>query len=143
MRIGPPAVAHVVGGLSSPAPFGMDATPAGMLKEGGFYGLSTDFGDPHDYLYNMNHSKSLRNHAGITDPQLDQMIDRESVTLEDGERQKAVQEIQRYLAEKMYYQPAAVGPAFIGVQDWVKNYQRNNAYSTGTERRAKLWIDRA
>jgi len=110
--------------------------------EGAFYGLETDFGDPHNYLYNMIHSKSPRNHAGVNDPQLDAMIDKESATLDDTERQKQVREIQKYLAEKQYYQPGAIGPAYIGVQDWIKNYQRNNAYSTGTESRAKLWIDR-
>jgi peptide/nickel transport system substrate-binding protein len=110
--------------------------------EGAFYGLETDFGDPHDYLYNMTHSTSLRNHAGISDPMLDAMIDKEGATLDDNERQKLVKEIQRYRAEKFYYQTTAVGPAYIAVQDWVKNYQRNNAYSAGAENRAKLWIDR-
>jgi peptide/nickel transport system substrate-binding protein len=110
--------------------------------EGAFYGLQTDFGDPHDYLHNMNHSKSLRNHAGISDPMLDAMIDKEALTLDTPERIKAVKEIQRYLGDKQYYQPGAIGPAYIGVQEWIKNYQRNNAYSTGTESRTKLWIDR-
>ncbi len=110
--------------------------------EGSFYGLMSDFGDPHDYLFNMHHSKSLRNNAGINDPQLDAMIDKEERTLDVGERQKAVKEIQKYLAEKVYYATSAVGPAYIGVQEWIKNYQRNNAYGAGAENRAKLWIDR-
>jgi hypothetical protein len=42
----------------------------------------------------------------------------------------------------VYYGTTAVGPAYIGVQAWVKNYQRNNAYGTGAESRAKLWLDR-
>jgi peptide/nickel transport system substrate-binding protein len=110
--------------------------------EGVFYGLQSDFGDPHDYLFNMNHSKSLRNNGGINDPQLDAMIDKEERTLDVAERQKQVKDIQKYLADKVYYATTAVGPAFIAVQEWVKNYQRNNAYGTGAESRAKLWIDR-
>lgn len=110
--------------------------------EGAFYGLSTSFSDPHDYLSNMNSSTSLRNHAGISDPQLDAMLQKEERTLDEAERKKQVKDIQRYLAEKVYYGTTAVGPAFIGVQEWIKNYQRNNAYGTGTESRTKLWIDR-
>jgi peptide/nickel transport system substrate-binding protein len=110
--------------------------------EGMFYGLSTSFGDPHDYLYNMYHSKSTRNHAGVSDPHLDAMVDKEEAALDQNERIKLVKEIQRYLAERLYYAPSAVGPAYIGVQDWIKNFHRNAAYGTGVENRAKLWIDR-
>ncbi len=110
--------------------------------EGVFYGLQTDFNDPHDYLYNMNHSKSARNHAGVNDAQLDAMIDKEERTLDENERIKLVKDIQRYLGEKLYYAPSATGPAFIGVREWLKNFQRNNSYGTGAENRPKLWIDR-
>ncbi|MGH2587386.1 MAG: ABC transporter substrate-binding protein [Dehalococcoidia bacterium] len=144
---------------------------AGMLKEGGFntqivtqdylreyitpgtgtffgnfenvfYGLQTAFGDPHDYLYNMHHTRSARNHGGVSDPQLDAMLDKEEATLDDQQRITLVKEIQRYIADKVYYGMTAVGPAFIGVQEWIKNYQRNNGYGAGVESRAKLWIDR-
>jgi ABC-type transport system substrate-binding protein len=110
--------------------------------EGMFYGLQTAFGDPHDYLWNMHHSRSARNHGGVNDPQLDALLDKEEATLDDTERIKLVKEIQKYCADKVYYGTTAVGPAFIGVQEWIKNYQRNNGYGTGAESRPKLWIDR-
>jgi peptide/nickel transport system substrate-binding protein len=111
--------------------------------EGVFYGLSTSFSDPHDYLFNMYHSKSTRNHAGVSDPQLDALIDKEEATLSDDERVKLVKEIQRYLGDKVYYSPGAVGPAVIAAQEWIKNYQPSNGgYGIGTETQAKLWIDR-
>ncbi len=110
--------------------------------EGVFYGLSTEFGDPHDYLYNMNHSKSTRNHAGVNDPELDAMIDKEGAMMNEEERVKAVKDIQRYMATKMYYSPGAIGPDFLGVREWVKNYQRNNSFGAGSESRMKLWLDR-
>jgi ABC-type transport system substrate-binding protein len=90
----------------------------------------------------MHHTRSARNHGGVSDPQLDAMIDKEEAALDDNERIKLVKEIQRYCADKVYYGTTAVGPAFIGVQEWIKNYQRNNGYGTGVENRAKLWIDR-
>jgi hypothetical protein len=70
------------------------------------------------------------------------MIDKEVVLLNDNDRIAAVKDIQKYLAEKIYYSSSPVGPDFIASQEWVKNYQRNNGYGTGVESRAKLWIDK-
>jgi peptide/nickel transport system substrate-binding protein len=145
---------------------------AGMLKEGGFdaqvvtqdyqreyiaptgtffggnfesvfYGLQTGFSDPHDYLFNMYHTRGARNHSGVRDAQLDAMIDQEGATLDDQERIRLVQEIQRYMADKVYYATTAVGTAYTGVQPWVKNYLPvNGGYGIGAETWAKLWIER-
>ena len=60
--------------------------------DGIFYGLQTPFTDPHDYLFNMNHPSSARNHAGIDDPRLTQMIDDEEKTIDEAARVKKVQE---------------------------------------------------
>jgi len=144
---------------------------AGMLKEGGFnvqivtqdylrefitpgtgsvwgnfegmlYSLQASFSDPHDYLYSMHHTKSTRNHGGVNDPQLEAMLDKEETTLDDNERVPLVHEIQRYLADKVYYGTTSVGPTFNGIQEWVRNYQRTNANGAGTETYAKVWLER-
>ena len=39
--------------------------------------------NPHDYLFNMNHPASARNHAGVDDPRLTAMIDDEEKTLDE------------------------------------------------------------
>jgi peptide/nickel transport system substrate-binding protein len=112
--------------------------------EGVFYGLQTGFLDPHDYVFNMMHSRSTRNHAGINDPQLDAMIDKEAATIDENERIKLYKEIERYAADKVYYGSAAIGVAYQGVQDWVKNFCWNlGAYGYGTETYGKVWIDRS
>jgi hypothetical protein len=36
-----------------------------------------------------------------------------------------------------------VGPAFTGVQPWVKGYRYSATYGAGTESTAELWVDRA
>src|SRR4051794_12159737 len=39
------------------------------------YGLETPFTEPHDFLFNMYHPSGARNHAGVNDPKLTEMID--------------------------------------------------------------------
>ena len=107
------------------------------------YGRQSPFSDPHDYLFNMFHTKSTRNHSGVNDPQLDALIDKEGTTIDQNERVKLVKEIQRYVADTAYYAPSATGVGYIGVQEWLKGYQpSNNSYGGGAETFAKLGIDR-
>jgi ABC-type transport system substrate-binding protein len=111
--------------------------------EGVFYGLQTGFLDPHDYVFNMMHSKSTRNHAGVNDPQLDAMIDKEAAAVNDDDRIKLYKDIERYAADQVFYGSSAIGVAYQGVQEWVKNFCWNlGAYGYGTETYGKLWIDR-
>lgn len=111
--------------------------------DGVFFGLQSGFTDPHDYIYNMMHSKSARNHGGINDPQLDALIDKEAATVNDDDRVKAYKEVERYAADNVFYGGSAIGVAYQGVQDFVKNFCWNlGAYGYGTETYGKLWIDR-
>jgi peptide/nickel transport system substrate-binding protein len=110
--------------------------------EGVFYGLQTPFSDPHDYLYNMNHPASARNHSGIDDPKLTAMIDDEEKTLDEPARVKKVQEIQKYWMDQMYYIPVAVGYDYSFRQPWVKNLGYSGSYGWGTERLIEAWIDK-
>jgi ABC-type transport system substrate-binding protein len=110
--------------------------------EGMFFGLQTPFPDPHDYLFNMLHSQSRRNHAGVNDAQLDELIDREGGTVNQDERLKLVKEIQRYANEKMYYAPGFIGPGFVALQPWVKGYKYSANYGSGTETGLDVWLDR-
>jgi peptide/nickel transport system substrate-binding protein len=110
--------------------------------EGVFYARQTPFTDPHDYLFATMHSASTRNHAGIKDPQLDKMIEDEEQTLDENERVKKVQDIQRYVMDKMYYIPTGVGFAYTVLQPWMQNYQHSATYGFGTESYVHLWVNR-
>ena len=110
--------------------------------EGVFYGLQTPFTDPHDYLFNMNHPSSARNHAGIDDPRLTAMIDDEEKTIDDAERLKKVHDIQRYFMDQMYYIPVAVGHAYIFQQPWVKRLYYSGTYGIAAESLIDSWIDK-
>jgi len=111
--------------------------------EGVFFGLQTPFTDPHDYLFNMNHPNSARNHAGIDDPRLTAMIDDEEKTLNEPERLKKVHEIQRYWMDQMYYVPMAVGYAYSFRQPWMKRYYYSGTYGTASEALEDAWIDKS
>jgi peptide/nickel transport system substrate-binding protein len=111
--------------------------------EGVFYGLQTPFSDPHDYLFNMNHPGSARNHAGIDDPRLTALIDDEEKTLNEAERVKKVHEIQRYWIEQMYYIPLAVGFDYSFRQPWVKRLYYSGSYGSAAEALIDAWIDKS
>jgi ABC-type transport system substrate-binding protein len=147
--------AEATAGMLNQAGFSAQMVPQDYLREyiaagqtffgnyeGAFYGLQTPFTDPHDYLFSMLHSGSFRNHAGIDDARLEQLIEEEERTLNEAERVKKVHDIQRYAMERMYYVPVAVGDAHIAVQPWLKNHQYSATYGAGTENFATIWLDR-
>lgn len=110
--------------------------------EGVAFMLQSGFNDPHDYLFNPLHSASQRNHAGISDPQLDALIDKEQVTIVPDERMKLVHSIQRYTMDKMYYQPTMYGPAYVFQQPWVRDYHARRGYGAGAETWQDMWLNK-
>ena len=106
------------------------------------YGLETPFTEPHDFLFNMYHPKGTRNRAGVDDPKLTEMIERQVRTLDRAERKKQIFEIQRYLGEQMYYPPGAVGFRSMGYQPYVRDAFPRSDYGLGAEVIPKLWLDR-
>ncbi len=90
----------------------------------------------------MNHPSSARNHAGISDERLTQMIDDEEKTLVEADRVKKVHDIQRYWLEQMYYVPTIVGNAYSFRQPWMKNYTYSATYGTAAEALLDAWINK-
>ncbi len=110
--------------------------------EGVFYGLETPFQEPHDYFFTMYHSRSRRNHSGVSDPDLDRMIDEQARSMVVAERLRRAHDLQRYLMERLYYVPLAVGDAFTALQSRVRGYHHSATYGAGAECFAQLWLDR-
>ena len=73
------------------------------------WGLETPFQEPHEYLFNMYHPKGVRNHAGVNDPKLTDMVEKQAATLDKGQRKNIIFDIQRYLGEQQYYVIGPVG----------------------------------
>jgi len=106
------------------------------------FGLETPFTEPHDFLFNMYHPKGTRNHAGVNDPKLTEMIDKQARTVDKEDRKKQIFDIQRYLGEMMYYPPNASYYRTAGVAANIRDVYPRSDYGIGAEIVPKLWIDK-
>ena len=69
------------------------------------FGVETPFTEPHDFLFSMYHPQGTRNHANVNDPKLTAMIEHQAKELDHAKRKSLIFDIQRYLADQMYYPP--------------------------------------
>jgi ABC-type transport system substrate-binding protein len=106
------------------------------------FGLETPFTEPHDFLFNMYHPNGTRNHAGVNDPKLTAMIEQQARTLDRAQRKSQIFDIQRYLADQMYYPPGIASYATGGTAPWVRDLFSRADYGFGAEIVPKLWIDK-
>jgi ABC-type transport system substrate-binding protein len=104
------------------------------------YGLETPFTEPHDYLFNMYHPKGVRNHAGVNDDKLTGMIESQMRELDRAKRKQIIFDIQRYLADQMYYAVGSIGYRTAGYTPRVHDLFPRSDYGFGAEIVPKLWI---
>jgi peptide/nickel transport system substrate-binding protein len=83
-----------------------------------------------------------KNLPQVSDPTLDEMIAKMLSTLDDGARLNALQDLQRYVADKIYVIPTPSKYVYTLVQPWVANYMYAGANPNGAGTAAKLWLDR-
>jgi peptide/nickel transport system substrate-binding protein len=106
------------------------------------YGLETPFTEPHDFLFSMYHPKGTRNHAGVNDAKLTAMIEQQARTLDRAARKRQIYDIQRYLAEQMYYPPGSTGITTSGLAPYVRDFYPPSDYGRGAEVYPKVWLER-
>ncbi|MBO0883835.1 MAG: ABC transporter substrate-binding protein, partial [Mycobacterium sp.] len=104
------------------------------------FGLETPFTEPHDYLFNMFHPQGTRNHAGVNDDKLTAMIEEQQHTLDRMQRKQKIAEIQRYVADQMYYVPGVVGNSTYGYTPQIHDMFPVSDFGLGAEVVPKLWI---
>ena len=85
---------------------------------------------------------SSKNLPQVSDPTLDDMLAKALVILDDNARLKALQDVQRYAASKLYIIPLPSEFIHILVQPWVHNYNYAGNATNGTGTMSKLWIKR-
>jgi len=98
------------------------------------------YSEADEYLYSYFHSKSTSNGEHLSDPALDSMIDKERTLVDRNERLKAVQDIQKYIADKMYVVPSVGSYEFELVAPRVQNFQYTQSLGVMTESWSKLWL---
>jgi ABC-type transport system substrate-binding protein len=119
------------------------STFAGKFQGGNrlVFGLETPFTEPHDFLFNEYHPKGTRNRADIDDPKLTAMIEQQMKTLDRADRKKQLFDIQRYLAEQMYYPPHAASMRTAALQPNVRDFFPRSDFGLGGEVVPKVWMD--
>ncbi len=98
------------------------------------------YSEADEWLFSYFDSKSTSNQEHLNDPAYDAMVDRERTLVNDDERLKAVIDIQKYLADKMYVTSTVGAYEWAVVQPRVQNYQYSNSLGKNTETYAKAWI---
>jgi peptide/nickel transport system substrate-binding protein len=100
--------------------------------------------DGYEIIFNHMDSRSTSNAEHLKDPMLDGMLDKSLTIVNEGDRLKALLDIQRYLADKMYVVPTVGTYQYVMVAPRVQNYQYTNPrLGAGTETWAKLWVNGA
>ena len=104
------------------------------------WGPSSIFTEVDGYLYNFFHTGQPNNRSHVSDTQLDVMLDAQRRYTARSSRKKVIDDIQRYLAERMYY---VYTPYPKNVSSWaprVKNYGPKNSFDRGAQLEV-VWLD--
>ncbi|MHB8576103.1 MAG: ABC transporter substrate-binding protein [Dehalococcoidia bacterium] len=105
------------------------------------YALETPFFDPDDYLTGMLTRGGNRNHDLVDDPDLEAMVIKQQMELDENKRLQLVYDIQRAHAEKMYYPPVVFARSYTLTQPWVQNFFVADDYNYGTESYACMSVN--
>ncbi len=96
--------------------------------------------DADETIFNHMDSRSTSNAERLKDPTLDGMIDQERTKTNEDDRLKAILDIERYMADKMYTVPSVGRDQWVLVNPRVQNYSPSTSLSLVTETYAKLWV---
>lgn len=85
-------------------------------------------------------STSIRNKTQVHDPQLDSLLQKMATTLDDGARLQAADDVQRYIAEKVYIIPIPSPLLPTAIQSWVQDYEYSGGEGAVTS--SRFWINK-
>ncbi len=111
--------------------------------EGLTFGPQSAFTEVDEFLFNMMHSKSGRNHSTVSDPEMDKLIDAQRKEPTEEGRLKIVRDITKRNAEKMYYVTTVIDNRTQLLQPDVQGYKVGSVYGPGTETFDSLWLKKA
>ena len=105
------------------------------------WGPSSLFTEVDGYLYNFFRSGQPNNRSHVADTQLDVMLDAQRRYVARSSRKKAVDDIQRYVADQVYYVFTPYPKNVSSWTPWVKNYQPKNSFDRGAQLEV-VWIEK-
>ncbi len=105
------------------------------------WGPSSIFTEADGYLYNSYRTGQPNNRSHVSDTQLDVMLDAQRRYVAKSSRKKILDDIQRYVADQVYYVFTPYPKNVSSWTPWVKNYQPKNSFDRGAQLEV-VWIDR-
>jgi peptide/nickel transport system substrate-binding protein len=104
------------------------------------WGPSSVFTEVDGYLYNFYYTNQPNNRSHVSDTKLDVMLDAQRRYTARSSRKKVIDEIQRYVAERVYY---VYTPYPKNVSSWaarVRNYGPKNSFDRGAQLEV-VWVE--
>jgi ABC-type transport system substrate-binding protein len=104
------------------------------------WGPSSVLTEVDGYLYNFYYTGQPNNRSHVSDTKLDVLLDAQRRYTATSSRKKAIDDIQRYCAEQVYY---VYTPYPRNVSSWsarVKNYGSKNSFDRGAVMEV-VWLD--
>jgi len=113
--------------------------PPGYAFTKGCGPLTLEPGQTLNALYHP--SQTVSNNSRVNDPVLTKMIEDQDTILDRQQRIKALQDIQRYAASKMYYLPTTQGVSYLYRFPYVKNQRATVGFNDGDVWKF-VWFDK-
>lgn len=104
------------------------------------WGPSSVFTEVDGYLYNFYYTNQPNNRSHVSDTKLDVMLDAQRRYTARSSRKKVIDDIQRYVAERVYY---VYTPYPKNVSSWaarVRNYGPKNSFDRGAQLEV-VWVE--
>ena len=105
------------------------------------WGPSSLFTEVDGYLYNFFRSGLPNNRSHVADTPLDVMLDAQRRYTSHASRRKIIHDIQRHVAERVYYVYTPCPKNVSSWAPWVKNYGVKNSFDRGAQLEV-VWLSR-
>ncbi len=109
-------------------------------KDTMMFAAAAVYSEADEWLFGYLHSRSTANQERLHDPTYDAMVDKARTLVNEDERLKAVLDIERYLADKMYLVPTVGTYRWVLLHPRVQSYQYSTTHGKMAETYAKLWL---
>ena len=113
---------------------------AGIYEEMA-YGPMTPYIEVDEWTYEMLHTGASANKCHCADPRLDELLKQQRRTFDKAERKKVLEQVQKHVADQVYYIYPPVGFTYAAWHPWVKNYRPHAGYLSGEVFRG-VWLDK-